>query len=68
MNRQPLPVWFWIGALLGVYGILLTAAGIYQFSHPPETVLSEYHATFWAGLLLLAIGGVYLVLYRPSKP
>ena len=62
-------VWFYIGSLLSLYGIILTAAGLYQVIHPPPTVLSSYHATLWAGMVLLLVGGAYLLAYWPrSKP
>ena len=60
-------VWFYIGALLGLYGVMLTAAGIYQWFHPPTTVLSGYHATFWAGVTLLLVGGAYTFAYWPRS-
>ena len=60
-------VWFYIGALLTLYGLLLTAAGIYQVSHPPATVLTGYHATLWVGVLLLLIGLGYLAAYWPRN-
>lgn len=60
-------VWFYIGALLSVYGVMLTAAGVYQWIHPPTTVLAAKHATFWAGIALLLIGGAYAVSYWPFR-
>ncbi len=65
MRTQPLEVWFYIGALLTVYGVLLTGAGVYQWLYPPATVLAAYQATFWAGVLLCMVGGVYVAIYRP---
>ena len=64
--RRTFEVWFYIGAMLGIYGLLLSGAGIYQWVHPPPTVLAGKHATLWAGLLLLAVGGLYTVLYWPK--
>jgi energy-converting hydrogenase Eha subunit E len=64
--RRTFEVWFYIGALLSIYGVLLTAGGIYQWIHPPATVLANVHATFWAGILLLVIGGVYTGVYWPK--
>ena len=60
-------VWFYIGALLAMYGLILGAAGVYQWIHPPQTVLAAKHATFWAGILLLVVGGTYTVAYRPKR-
>lgn len=66
-ERSPLPIWFFIGLLLLVYGVLLLCSGIWQFSHPPQTVLPQYHATFWGGVILTLVGGLYVVLYRPAR-
>ena len=46
MSRRFIPIWFFIGSLLLVYGILILGAGIYQKIVPPAqpTVLAELHA------------------------
>jgi membrane protein DedA with SNARE-associated domain len=67
MQQQTFTVWFYIGCLLTLYGCLLTAAGAYQVVHPPPTVLASYHATLWAGIVLLLIGGTYLIAYWPRS-
>ena len=65
--RRTFEVWFYIGALLGVYGVMLTAAGVYQWIHPPATVLAAKHATFWAGVALLLVGGASTTSYWPFR-
>ncbi|GAC1366178.1 MAG: hypothetical protein NVSMB3_14820 [Acidobacteriaceae bacterium] len=65
--RRRFEVWFYIGALLGTYGVMLTGAGLYQWRHPPPTVLAEYHATFWAGVALLVAGSGYVLAYWPWR-
>jgi len=65
--RRALEVWFYIGVLLAFYGVMLTAAGLYQWRHPPATVLADIHATFWVGVLLLLAGMVYVVAYWPKR-
>jgi hypothetical protein len=65
--RRNIQVWFYIGAVLGLYGIMLTSAGVYQWIHPPATVLAGYHATFWAGVVLLIVGGIYTLAYWPRR-
>lgn len=67
MQHRVFEVWFYIGTLLAIYGVLLTAAGVYQWLNPPATTLAEYHATFWAGGLLLLVGGAYVAIYRPRQ-
>ena len=65
--RRNIQVWSYIGAVLALYGVMLTAAGVYQWAHPPATVLAGYHATFWAGVALLIVGGVYTLAYWPRR-
>lgn len=66
-DKKSIPIWFFIGLLLLVYGVLCLAAGIGQFSHPPSTVLARAHATFWGGIVLILLGGGYVLAYRPGK-
>ncbi len=64
-----LSIWFFIGVLLLAYGALICGAGIYELSNPPEhpVVHAELHAGIWWGALLLVLGGIYTVRFRPSK-
>jgi hypothetical protein len=62
-----IPVWFFVGVLLFVYGVLIFFSGLSEWSHPPATVLSELHAPVWWGGLLIVLGGVYCLLFRPGK-
>ncbi len=62
-----LPVWFFVGLLLGVYGAVIFASGLEEWSHPPATVLAGLHAPVWWGGLLFLIGAIYTAVYRPRK-
>lgn len=62
-----LPVWFFVGLLLGIYGLLTFASGIAEWSHPPATVLAELHAPVWWGALMAVIGGTYIAVYWPRQ-
>jgi hypothetical protein len=62
-----LPVWFFVGLLLGVYGILILISGMTEWSSPPPTVLAELHAPVWWGALMAVIGVIYAVAFRPRK-
>lgn len=62
-----LPVWFFIGAILLTYGIMIFASGIYELFHPPSTVLAELHAPIWWGAILAIVGAVYVYLFKPGK-
>lgn len=65
--KQPVPIWFFIGLLLLVYGILCLGAGIEQLSNPPPTTLANLHATLWGGIVLTLLGSFYVLLFRPSR-
>ena len=62
-------IWFFLGLLLFVYGVLIFDAGIYHLVNPPpaEIALRELHSDLWWGALLLLLGGVYCVKFRPSR-
>lgn len=60
-------IWLFVGVLLVIYGVLITGSGVWEVIHPPAqtTVLGEYHAPVWWGAVLLAMGLVYTVKFRP---
>jgi hypothetical protein len=62
-------IWFFIGVSLLFNGVLILAAGIYQYLQPPDTptVLFNLHAGIWWGAILTLLGAVYCLLYRPSR-
>ena len=62
-------IWFFIGVLLFIYGILIFGAGVYNLSVPPEhpVVLQELHAGVWWGAVLILIGGVYCYRFNPKR-
>lgn len=66
-GRQMLPVWFFIGVLLTVYGVVILVASLSDWAHPAATVLAQYHPGVWAGGLLLLIGGFYTIRFRPGR-
>jgi len=62
-------IWFFIGVSLLFNGVLILAAGIYQYLQPPETptVLFNLHAGIWWGALLAILGAIYCHFYRPGR-
>jgi hypothetical protein len=62
-------IWFFIGALLLIYGVLILGAGLYEFVSPPEraVVLADLHAAIWWGGLLIVLGIVYLFRFSPRR-
>jgi hypothetical protein len=60
-------IWFFIGGLLVIYGILIFGAGLYGLSHPPAVVLAELNAGIWWGLFLIVLGAFYAVRFSPWR-
>jgi hypothetical protein len=67
MHRHLIPVWFFVGLLLAIYGVLILASGLAQLSHSFVTVLANLHAPIWWGAVLAAIGIAYCVAFRPKR-
>jgi FtsH-binding integral membrane protein len=66
-RQHMLPVWFFIGLLLSAYGIIIFITSILAWSQPSAAVLSQYHPGVWGGILLMLIGGFYVLHFRPGK-
>ncbi|MBN2200554.1 hypothetical protein JW777_01215 [bacterium] len=66
---KQIPIWFFIGVLLSVYGVLIFVSGVVRWLHPPavRTVMEHLHPAVWWGLLLSVIGGFYTARYRPGR-
>jgi len=66
-QHRMIPVWFFVGVILLIYGVLILATGVYELSHPPATVLANLHPAIWWGAILMVIGGVYVYIYLPRN-
>jgi hypothetical protein len=66
---KQIPIWFFIGGLVLVYGVLIFGAGVYYLFHQPArpTALGGLHADLWWGALLVGIGAAYCVKYWPLR-
>jgi hypothetical protein len=62
-----LPVWYFIGILLSIYGIIIFFTALVDWSHPSAAILSQLHPGFWGGILLMFIGGFYVLRFRPGR-
>jgi FtsH-binding integral membrane protein len=62
-------IWFFIGTLLLAHGVLILGAGLYELVAPPEhpVVLAGLHAGIWWGVLLIALGVVYSLRFKPGR-
>lgn len=68
-EHHQVPIWFFIGALLTVYGMLILGAGIYGLAFPPanKVALWEKHADLWWSVLLIVIGLIYSIRFWPGR-
>jgi hypothetical protein len=68
-KQNPFSIWFIIGLLLCVYGLMIFGAGIYTYFNPPvqPVVLNQLHAGIWWGLLLMVMGVFYTIRFLPKK-
>ena len=70
-HDKQIPIWFFIGSLLAIYGLLIVGAGIYSWLNPPPpermVKLWQYHAELWWGGLLVVFGLVYVVRFWPRE-
>lgn len=66
-EHHMIPVWFFVGVILFAYGLIILGTGIYEFSHPPATVLANLHPAVWWGAILTIIGGAYVYFFLPGK-
>lgn len=69
MSREShmLPVWFFIGVLLTIYGAIIFITALADFSQPTTVVLAKYHPSLFGGILLLMIGGLYTFCFWPGR-
>ena len=62
-----IPVWFFVGLLLLIYGVMILASGLAEWSQPSDVVLAQLHAPVWWGALLVVLGIIYCAKFRPGR-
>ena len=69
MRQQMISIWFFIGILLGIYGVLILGSGIQELLHPSEypVQLAYLHSGIWWGALLILLGLIYILRFAPSR-
>ena len=70
-NEKQIPIWFFSGAIVLIYGLLILITGVYGWLFPSASEarveLWNLHADLWWGILLLGIGLFYSLKYRPRR-
>ncbi len=70
MHGSKIPIWFFIGLLLTIYGVMIFGYGIYEAvsgNFPPGVQLAQLHTPLWWGGVLLLLGVLYLIKFRPGR-
>jgi hypothetical protein len=69
VGEHGISIWFFIGISLLVNGAIIFAAGLYELVAPPANpvVLFRLHASVWWGAVLLIVGILYSVRFRPRR-
>jgi hypothetical protein len=59
-------IWFFVGLLLTILGLIVTASAVYSLSHPPAypKIGSHLHPDLWWGMVMLAFGLLFALLNR----
>jgi hypothetical protein len=69
MGKHFIPIWFFIGSLLTIYGVLIVGSGIYELFEPPRiaVAMSSLHIGIWWGCGILLVGLAYVFRFRPNR-
>jgi hypothetical protein len=69
-SEHQIPIWFFIGSLLGIYGLIIFCTGVYNYYSPPpekdQVALFYLHADIWWGAMMTILGAFYIIRFRPK--
>ena len=70
-EENQVPIWYFIGWLLAVYGAIIAVYSVVTFGHPgPATMPPEIyrlHAGIWWGAGMVALGLFYIFRFPPKR-
>jgi hypothetical protein len=66
MHSTGIPIWFFIGVMLTVYGAMILGYGLYELGTGTVAV-QNFHASVWWGGLMLVLGLFYSLRFRPGR-
>jgi hypothetical protein len=69
MHGSGIPIWFFIGVLLVVYGAMIVGYGLFELATGTlaNVQLANLHTPVWWGGILLLVGLAYIVKFRPGR-
>ncbi len=59
-QAEPLPIWFFVGAILVVYGLIIMGSDL--VGNTRVTVLAELHPGLWWGAIIAVAGAVFTAI------
>lgn len=65
--KRMIPVWFFAGILITLYGLLIFIIGIYWYVHPINIVAGYLHVGIWWGILMTIFGLFLIIKNIPKK-
>jgi hypothetical protein len=67
--KRMISIWFFVGCLLAVYGLLIFSAGIRSYSkHSSEIeVVQVLHLPVWWGIFMTILGVTYILRFCPGR-
>jgi len=69
VKSTEISIWFFIGVLLTVYGVMILSYGLWELAtgNIANVVLARLHAPVWWGAVMLVLGLFYGIRFRPGK-
>jgi len=69
VKSTEISIWFFIGVLLTVYGVMILSYGLWELAtgNIANVVLARLHAPVWWGAIMLVLGLFYGIRFRPGK-
>jgi hypothetical protein len=68
-TKAMISIWFFVGCLLAIYGVLILLAGFQDSAvNDPNVAMRNLHLQIWWGFGLLGMGLAYGVHFRPRRP
>ncbi|MCL5027831.1 MAG: hypothetical protein M1480_02295 [Bacteroidetes bacterium] len=63
------PIWYFVGLILFIMGIIIEVNGIYFLINPPvdKKVLANIHPDVWWGGIMIIVGIIYILKNRKVK-
>jgi hypothetical protein len=70
-HEKQVPIWFFIGALLALYGAIICVYSLVTWGDPPPPAMPpevyKLHAGAWWGALMTILGLFYVIRFRPRE-